>query len=218
MFQAGIAERAFLLLQEHRLFEQLFPETQEALDRDSGYRKIVSEALANTDTRVAQGKSVTPNFLLGVFLWLPVREFAERMRQKDRMSEPQSLAIAAQELAGLQQSRISLPRRYTAPMRDMLAQQPRFAARSGRRASKLLEHKSFRAAYDFMMLRAEVGEVDRDLATFWTDVQTQDAEARQASFDVGGKPGGNAGEKPAGRGGKKRRRTRRRRPPASDHT
>jgi len=226
MFQAGFAERAFLLLQEHRLFDQLFPETQEALDRDPRFRKFVSEALRNTDKRVAQGKSVTPMFLLGVFLWLPVREFAERLRQKDRMSEPQSLAIAAQELAGLQQSRISLPRRYTAPMRDMLALQPRFAARTGRRASKLLEHKSFRAAYDFMMLRAETGEVDRDTAAFWTDVQTQNAEERQASFGVGSKAVGKADGKADakadgeadGKGARKRRRPRRRRSSGSDRT
>jgi poly(A) polymerase len=155
-------------------------------------------------------------FLLGVFLWLPVREFAERLRQKEKLSEAQSLAIAAQELAGLQQSRISLPRRYTAPMRDMLALQPRFAARSGRRASKLLEHKSFRAAYDFMVLRAEIGEVDSDLAVFWTDVQRQNAEERQASFGVGGKTDGKTGDKTGGNGGRKRRRSRRRRPPGSD--
>ena len=210
MFQSGFAESAFSLLQEYRLFEQLFPETQEALERNATFRKFVTEALRNTDKRVAAGKSVTPMFLLGVFLWVPVREFAERLRHKDPMSEPQSLAIAAQELAGLQQSRISLPRRYTAPMRDMLALQPRFAARSGRRASKLLEHKSFRAAYDFMTLRAEVGEIDRDMATFWTDVQSQNAEERQVSFGVGGRTGG--------KGVKKRRRKRRRRAPGSDDT
>jgi poly(A) polymerase len=217
MFQAGFAERAFVLLQEHRLFEQLFPETQEALDLDPRFRKFVSEALRNTDKRVAEGKSVTPMFLLGVFLWVPVRQFAERLRQKDKMSEPQSLAIAAQELASLQQSRISLPRRYTAPMRDMLALQPRFIARSGRRAIKLLEHKSFRAAYDFMMLRAEVGEVDRDTASFWTDVQTRSAEERQASFGVGGNAIDKGG-KPGGKGGKKRRRPRRRRSAGSGNT
>jgi poly(A) polymerase len=217
MFQAGFAERAFVLLQEHRLFEQLFPETQEALDLDPRFRKFVSEALRNTDKRVAEGKSVTPMFLLGVFLWVPVRQFAERLRQKDKMSEPQSLAIAAQELASLQQSRISLPRRYTAPMRDMLALQPRFFARSCRRAIKLLEHKSFRAAYDFMMLRAEVGEVDRDTASFWTDVQTRSAEERQASFGVGGNAIDKGG-KPGGKGGKKRRRPRRRRSAGSGNT
>ena len=217
MFQAGFAERAFVLLQEHRLFEQLFPETQESLDRDPRFRRFVSEALLNTDRRVAEGKSVTPMFLLGVFLWVPVQQFAERLRQKDQMSESQSLAIAAQELASLQQSRISLPRRYTAPMRDMLALQPRFISRSGRRAIKLLEHKSFRAAYDFMMLRAEVGEVDRETATFWTDVQTKSSEERQASFGVGNHTidkGGKAG----GKGGKKRRRPRRRRSAGSGNT
>lgn len=207
MFQAGFAERTFELLQQHRLFEHLFPETQEALDTDSQFRQFVTAALKNTDRRVASGKSVTPMFLLGVFLWAPVQQFARRLLAQEKLSESQALAIAAQELASMQQSRVSLPRRFTAPMRDMLALQPRFSVTSGKRGLNLLEHRSFRAAYDFMLLRAEVGAVEPELATFWTDVQTQNAEQRLSSFAMtANKP---ASKKSTGR----RRRTRRRRPP-----
>ena len=62
--------------------------------------------------------------------------------------------------------------------------QPRFAVQKGRRALNLLEHRRFRAAYDFMMLRAEVGEVDIETAHFWTDVQKQDADQRMESFGI----------------------------------
>jgi len=51
----------------------------------------------------------------------------------------------------------------------------------------LLEHKRFRAAYDFMKLRAEVGDFDRELADFWTQAQIQSAEERLQSFDVSAK-------------------------------
>ena len=188
MFQAGHALRTFELLREHRLFRMLFPETDKALDEDEAFLEFTRAALVNTDKRVAAEKSITPMFLLGVFLWNPVREQAEKLRAREKMSVAQSLALAAYDIAGLQQSRVSIPRRFTAPMREMLAMQPRFDNNRGKRAMKLIEHKRFRAAYDFMMLRAECGDFDKDLAKFWTDVQKQNADERLVSFNVGGQP------------------------------
>ena len=98
-------------------------------------------------------------------------------------------ALAAYQISGQQQSRISLPRRFTAPMREMLAMQPRFNVQKGKRAYNLLEHRRFRAAYDFMMLRAEVGEIDIEIAHFWTGVQKQSADERRESFAINQKAG-----------------------------
>jgi len=201
MFQAGYAEKTFALLRQYDLFGQLFRETADEIDRDDKFLKFVNAALVNTDKRVAADQSVTPMFLIGVFLWAPIRRLAEKLRAKEKMSEAQSLALAAYRIAGLQQSRISIPRRFSAPMREMLALQPRFSLMKGKRASKLLEHRRFRAAYDFMMLRVRVGELEDELGRFWTDVQTQNAEQRARSFQLAPKPGT----------GKRRRRPRRRR-------
>jgi poly(A) polymerase len=126
-------------------------------------------------------------FLLGVFLWAPIKRHADALREREKMSESQALGVAAYEVSGWQQSRISIPRRFTAPMREMLALQPRVETSKGRRALNLLEHKRFRAAYDFMMLRAEIGDFDRKLADFWTEVQNQNAEQRLASFEISAK-------------------------------
>jgi poly(A) polymerase len=70
---------------------------------------------------------------------------------------------------------------------------------------KLLEHRRFRAAYDFMVLLADVGLVSRETADFWTRVQSQSAAERAESFDVAQGKGG---------GGKRRPRRRRGRKPA----
>ncbi len=201
MFQTGHAEKTFALLRKYDLFGQLFRETNDELAKDDKYLKFVHTALVNSDKRVAADKSVTPMFLIGVFLWAPIRRLAEKMRSEERMSEAQSLALAAFKIVGLQQSRISIPKRFTAPMREMLAMQPRFSVMKGKRALKLLEHRRFRAAYDFMMLRVRVGELGEEVGRFWTDVQKQNAEQRAASFQIGPKAGGK----------KRRRRPRRRR-------
>jgi len=123
------------------------------------------------------------------------------------MSESQSLSLASYELCARQQKRIAIPRRFTVPMREMLSLQPRFSQTNGKRAVKLLEHRRFRAAYDFMVLLAEVGLYDKETAAFWTQVQEQSAEKRADSFQLNSPP--------AGKRRRKRRRNRSKKPAAS---
>lgn len=203
LFQSGHAHETFRLLREHDLFRMLFPETDAELNDDPAFMEFTLKALKNTDERVAAEQSITPMFLLGVFLWASVTRRAAKLRATEKMSESQALSLASYEIAGLQQTRVSIPRRFTAPMREMLAMQPRFEVTKGKRAQKLIEHRRFRAAYDFMILRAECGDFDPALAEFWTAVQLENADGRDKQFQA---------ERPAKTG---RRRQRRRRKPRS---
>ena len=93
-------------------------------------------------------------------------------------------------------------------MRDLVMLQPRFERRSGRRALRLLEHPKFRAAYDLLLLRAASGEIDPEIAEWWTRLQTLPEAERVA--EVEGRPA-DAAESP-----RRRSRRRRRRRPAAD--
>lgn len=205
LFQAGNAERTFDLLHDHGLFREMFPATDVELAEDPDFMRFTRAALQNTDRRVKAGKSITPMFLLGVFLWLPVKKLAEIRRSEEKMSESQALSLASYEIVSDQQRRISIPKRFTVPMREMLSLQPRFEFKRGKRAMKLLEHRRFRAAYDFMVLLAEVGLGSEETSKFWTDVQTQSATERANSFQLG---------QPTGK--QRRNRRRRRKKPAQD--
>jgi poly(A) polymerase len=205
LFQAGFAEKTFLLLRQYDLFGRLFTETNTALEQSKPFERFVRLAMVSTDRRVNADKSITPMFLLGVILWEPIRMLAEKIRGEEKMSDSHAISLAAYEITALQQQRISIPRRFTAPMREMLTLQPRFSQMKGRRAMNLIEHRRFRAAYDFMMLRAEVGGVPAEIARFWTDVQQQDAAERSRSFGVDGDSQSK----------KRRRRPRRRKPAAA---
>ncbi len=205
LFQAGNAERTFDLLHDHGLFREMFPATDVELAEDPDFMRFTRAALQNTDRRVKAGKSITPMFLLGVFLWLPVKKLAEIRRSEEKMSESQALSLASYEIVSEQQRRISIPKRFTVPMREMLSLQPRFEFKRGKRAMKLLEHRRFRAAYDFMVLLAEVGLGSEETSKFWTDVQTQSAAERANSFQLG---------QPTGK--QRRNRRRRRKKPAQD--
>ncbi|MGL6222325.1 MAG: polynucleotide adenylyltransferase PcnB, partial [Steroidobacteraceae bacterium] len=106
-------------------------------------------------------------------------------------------------------------KRFSLPLRELIMLQTRFERRSGRRALRLLEHPRFRAAYDFLLLRAESGEVDPELADWWTDLQEASEDDRLAMVE--NRPVSEQAEsagKSAAAGAKRRRRPRRRRKPS----
>jgi poly(A) polymerase len=90
-------------------------------------------------------------------------------------------------------------------MRELLMLQPRFSRRSGVKSLSLLQHPRFRAAFDFLLLRAQVGVADPELARWWTDIQVLPQEQRVALVQA--RPAEPAVEG-AGTGRRRRRRRR----------
>ena len=64
-------------------------------------------------------------------------------------------------------------------MKELWVAQPRFLQRSGGRPYRLLTHPRFRACYDFLVLRAEAGDAQMELADWWTRFQEVDEETRK---------------------------------------
>jgi len=200
VFETGHALDGYHRLREHGLFEHLFPATAEWLAHGDGGRpderrnRFIERALANTDKRIVDGLPVTPMFLFGVLLWGPIQERAKALRRAGNLSEVQSLIDAGLEVTIQQIERITLPRRFSVPMREMIQLQPRFARRQGRRASGLLQHRRFRAAYDLLLLRTELGDVPLELADWWTRVQSLPADEQHREFYR--RRGGGRGSRP----------------------
>ena len=66
--------------------------------------------------------------------------------------------------------------KLAADMREIWMMQPRFEKRTGNTPFSLVEQPRFRAGFDFMRLRADVGEVDVVLADWWQEFsQASDA-------------------------------------------
>lgn len=173
LFQAGYALRTWKELSRFGLIDHLFPMTAQwlAAATDNSRAEFIESALSNTDKRVAQDKPVTPMFMFGVLLWGPVRERANYLIKHEQMSDIQALVAAAGEMSAAQNLRIAVPKRFSFPMREILQMQPRFERRKGKRAQSLIAHRRFRAAYDLMLLRVILGEVDQSEADWWTEVQ-----------------------------------------------
>jgi poly(A) polymerase len=220
VFLAGSAYPAFQLLEKLQLLEHLFPDLAGALQdaqAGSSARELVRIGLQDTDERVRDEKSVTPTFLFAILMWPAVqRAFAKLAQGND--GDPQLLLAACDQVTSRQQARVAVPKRFTLPLRELVGLQPRFERREGRRALRLLNHPRFRAAYDFLVLRAAAGEVDPELAKWWTDIQSASADERiervESVAPAGPRPASD-GQRPASDGPRRRRRRRRRPPPAA---
>jgi poly(A) polymerase len=185
LFMSGYALETFELLRHYDLFRYLFEMTDDALSREEHDfpHMLVAKGLSNTDQRVAEGKPVTPAYLFAVLLWEPVREQALAL-QAEGVSEIQSLQIASEAVIAAQVQRVALPKRFSLQTREIWVMQARLKRHNGKRAERLLEQSRFRAAYDFLLLRAESGEDElKPLAEWWTDYQTANQDSRASMAD-----------------------------------
>jgi len=185
LFMNGHGEASFEQMVEHDLFGWLFPDSRRALDGTPAH-ELIRLALASTDSRIGEGKPVTPAFVFSALLWYPFVQEREALITAG-MTAAAANVEAASNVIGKQQLLTSIPRRFSGPMREIWNLQFRLPARQGKRADILLRHKRFRAAYDFLLLREEAGEDQGALGAWWTEYQEADEERRrQMSGSLGG--------------------------------
>lgn len=186
LFMFGYGLQTFEMLRHYGLFGALFPAVERNLEQEAhGFPKIfIAKALENSDNRVAQGLPVTPYFLLSVFLWGAVQDLA---KQKIAQGLPATPAhqIAASEIITEQVKRLAFPKFMGISMRDVWYLQSRFSQCTGARPYKLLAHPRFKAAFDFLALRAEAGDVDLDLVQWWHEFQAAEGEEQSAMTKPG---------------------------------
>ena len=180
IFLTGKGVQTFEMLRHYGLFATLFPQADECLaTEDEGFPRIfIAKALENSDNRIAAGKSIMPYFLLSAFLWESVQSLAQK-RIKGGESESFAFQHAASHVLSEQVKTLSIPKRVSQSMREVWLLQARFSKRIGSRPYRLLSHPRFRAAYDFLLLRAETGGADSKLGDWWTRFQTADDDEKK---------------------------------------
>jgi poly(A) polymerase len=139
---------------------------------------FVRAALQDTDRRVGEDKPVAPSFLLACVLWSDVRDgWQDRL---NRRAHPYpALQDAIDEVFESRIGDISGRGKLGADMREIWMMQPRFEKRTGNTPFSLVEQPRFRAAFDFMRLRADIGEVDALLADWWQEFSQASDQVRE---------------------------------------
>ena len=191
---SGHAAETLRSLRAHGLSHGLLPLLDVILEQPLGH-KFIDAALAGTDARVREGKGVSPAFLFATLLWHEVLVTWNAAKQRGERPLP-ALFDAMDKVLDAQASRIAIPRRFEATIKEIWSLQPRFEQRAGTRPARLTEHPRFRAAYDFLVLRGESGEAPQALVDWWTRFQDANPDEREAMLKPDETP-------------KKRRRSRR---------
>lgn len=170
LLQSREAVANFEGLCEYGLLAHLLPKTEQALEAP-GMRTFVTQALANTAQRLSNEQSVSPAFLYAALLWPVVAREYRRLMGAEGQHPNVAIVSASDKALASAQHHIAIPKRFSLPMREIWAMQPRFDTTRGARAQRLATHPRFRAAYDFLLLRAYAGEAPQSLADFWTAAQ-----------------------------------------------
>lgn len=217
LFLTGHSERVFELLERYGLLPHLLPDTAAALALDTSglCREMLVMALRNCDARIAEEKPVTPAFLFAALLWPAYAQDLQLL-----LAQGFDLAVAEQRAADRvtlrQADRVAIPRRFSTPMHEIWWLQSRFPQRQRKRVFRLLAHPRFRAAFDFLELRAAVVPELREEAGWWAKAQAMPSDTLSAQLPgkSAAAPRPRAGaESPPAEGEAKPRTARRRRRP-----
>ncbi|HOM12438.1 MAG TPA: polynucleotide adenylyltransferase PcnB [Rubrivivax sp.] len=182
LLQTGHARKSLEVLRAQALPAGLFPVLDVLLDpaqRDAARERFIELALDDTDRRVADGLAVAPSFLLACLLWHEVLQRWGAL-QSDGLPPFPALQQAVDAVFDARIGDISGRGKLAADMREIWLMQPRFERRSGSTPRALIEQPRYRAAYDFLRLRADAGQVGAELAEWWEDFALGDEDERVA--------------------------------------
>jgi poly(A) polymerase len=210
LFLNGSGETTLVVLRRRGLLKVLLPSVEAYLasDRGPASEGLLLRGLANTDSRVREGRAVTPSFLFALLLYGPIARLIEAA-PPERWHDIPTILEACDRAVREAQKHVLIPRRFSLGLREMFALQPRLEHPRGRRTLRVLEHPRFRAAYDLLLLRAQSGLASQERADWWQRLQEVAPEERDemiAALDQAAA----AGPRPAGRrrGAHRRRRAR----------
>ncbi len=165
-------------LQDTPLFNLLFPSFPTHA-QNSHAQQMLDAALLNTQERITQGKPVTIAFIYAVLLWPEIT----RHFQMENMQARDFAKLATQALTLMrQQSQITMiPKRYAYAIKDIWEFQPRLQQRTPAKVQWMLQQKRFRAAFDFLSLREQSGELGEATGVYrwWHDIQFADEAQKQ---------------------------------------
>ena len=179
LLTAGHARRTWEMLSDYEAAKYLFgPTLRATLDPDLSASRVVSLALRNTDSRIAEDKPVSPAFLFAALLW-PVLQrqlvtdfgvmfdgFAKRGPVTQLQLDESAGKVLEEQVA-----HTAIPRRFTTGARDIWRDQLRLMRMSPEHGRRMVQQPKFRAAYDFMLLRNEAGEALQEPCQWWTEFQ-----------------------------------------------
>jgi poly(A) polymerase len=205
LFFSGHGLESLRQLHNLELLGQIFPATAAALagSNAAAFGRLLGYTFTSTDDRIRSDKPVTPAFLFAAMLWEPVRSLAERL-MADGSDPAVAWPVAVDRVMHEQAAHVAIPKRFVMATEEIWSLQSRFEQRQKKRVMRLLAHPKFRAAFDFLVIRAHDEPELQEQVEWWTGAQELDSENLSTHLAAAPMPRAD-GESP-----KKRKRSRRR--------
>ena len=164
MFLTGNAESIMHEMQRYKITEYLLPLTKGFLNAKKE-RKLIFNALKNTDKRFNENKTLTPSFLFAVLLWPALKNRIGDLNSKKikipKISQASNIILKRHNEHCFIPNRIQKSIKETWEMQIMLLRIPE-------KSKITLKHPRFRAAYDFLLLREKSGENLGGAGDWWS--------------------------------------------------
>ena len=164
MFLTGNAESIMHEMQRYKITEYLLPLTKGFLNAKKE-RKLIFNALRNTDKRFNENKTLTPSFLFAVLLWPALKNRIGELNSKKikipKISQASNIILKRHNEHCFIPNRIQKSIKETWEMQIMLLRIPE-------KSKITLKHPRFRAAYDFLLLREKSGENLGGAGDWWS--------------------------------------------------
>jgi len=174
-FLTGHAKKSLIIFREYTLTKKYLP-TIDSLNPI--FERFVLKALDNCDQRIANNKHISPGFIFSVFLWQDVFEL---WKKNEAHYSHSSLALndAIDKVIIKQNKIFPIQKRFLVAMSEIWRLQIRFENLSQKKVYRLFTHPRFRAAYDFMLIRSESDQFDKNLSRWWEEFVTSDDNTRK---------------------------------------
>ena len=179
LFFGGYADACFKCLHQYQLLDFLLPDAQQNFDA-ANYETLehyYSLLMQQTDARFINGKSVSPSFFLSVILWPLV---ALVMSEKNNLVDHPNILLqrSAEVVLRKQLELVAFPGHQLSSAKDIWLVSQFLLMRKRTKVMRMVEHTRFRAAIDFLELRAILEPELKSCIVWWRDFYEADAEKR----------------------------------------
>ena len=185
LFFDGYAVATYEYLNKYDYLGVLFPQTKAALESKKNHqdKKLVELAMAATDERFKDDRSLNPGFLFSILMWPALQKILDE--ESDNFKHfYQALHYAIDKVLKQQSETVRIPRRFVTMMRSIWVLQYQLIRRRGKRVYRSLSHRYFRAAFDFLSLRATSGEDYGKIVAWWEQFQLAKNTERKTMIDA----------------------------------
>lgn len=177
LFYRGHGQKNYQILRQYQILETLFPQSN--CVPDSEQDAFYQQAFFNSDRRFNEDLTLSPVFLFAILLWHPFKKLMGSIYFRNKNFETK-LDQALQSVCRVQKQRVAMSQKLILGIKDIYRMQYLFMDYAQLKQRKHASHMRFRASLDFLVLRAQLGEVNPFLAIDWVDYRKHNGSREQS--------------------------------------